>query len=56
LLGGTEVICTEDEDLGARMAVLGGGERFAKAIDYVAGQVGAEVVQALAPGGQLASR
>ena len=50
-LGGTEVICTEDEDLGARVAAVTGGGGVTKAIDCVAGEVGAEVSRALAPGG-----
>ncbi|RZS37779.1 NADPH2:quinone reductase [Herbihabitans rhizosphaerae] len=50
-LGGTEVICTADEDLPARLAALGGGE-LRKAIDCLAGDVGAEVFGALAAGGE----
>ncbi|MFF9090350.1 zinc-binding dehydrogenase [Streptomyces sp. NPDC014991] len=51
-LGGDEVICTEDEDLVQRMAETGpAGVR--KAIDCVAGPVGAQVSQALAPGGAV---
>lgn len=52
-LGGTEVICTEDEDLVARMAELSAEAPITKAIDCVAGQVGADMSRSLAPGGQL---
>jgi NADPH:quinone reductase-like Zn-dependent oxidoreductase len=52
-LGGTEVISTEDEDLPELLARRTAGRPIAKAIDCVAGQVGAEVLHALAPGGQL---
>jgi NADPH:quinone reductase-like Zn-dependent oxidoreductase len=49
-LGGTEVICTEDEDLGERLAAIG---PVAKALDCVGGQLGADVSRALAPGGTM---
>ena len=52
-LGGTEVICTEDEDLRERVAEIVGDEGVFKAIDSVSGQVGADVSRALAPGGEL---
>jgi NADPH:quinone reductase-like Zn-dependent oxidoreductase len=51
-LGGTAVICTEDEDLRERVADIAGHGVF-KAIDCVSGQVGADVSRALAPGGEL---
>jgi NADPH:quinone reductase-like Zn-dependent oxidoreductase len=51
--GGTEIICTEDEELGVRVAALTGGRGVGKAMDCVAGQLGAEVSRALAPGGVL---
>jgi NADPH2:quinone reductase len=51
-LGGTAVICTEDEDLRTRVAEIAGGQGVAKAIDCVSGQVGADVSRALAPGGE----
>jgi NADPH:quinone reductase-like Zn-dependent oxidoreductase len=51
-LGGTAVICTEDEDLRERVAEVAGDGVF-KAIDCVSGQVGADVSRALAPGGEL---
>ena len=52
-LGGTEVICTEDEDLPTRVAEIVGDEGVRKAIDCVAGQVGADVSSSLAPGGEM---
>lgn len=52
-LGGDEVICTEDEDLSRRVAEIAGPVGVRKAIDCVAGPVGAQVSQALAPGGEL---
>jgi len=52
-LGGTAVICTEDEDLRARVAEIAGEQGVAKAIDCVSGQVGADVSRALAPGGEM---
>jgi NADPH2:quinone reductase len=52
-LGGTAVICTEDEDLRQRVAEIAGSDGVAKAIDCVSGQVGADVSRALAPGGEL---
>jgi NADPH2:quinone reductase len=51
-LGGTAVICTEDEDLRTRVTEIAGGQGVAKAIDCVSGQVGADVSRALAPGGE----
>jgi NADPH:quinone reductase-like Zn-dependent oxidoreductase len=52
-LGGTAVICTEDEDLRERVAHIAGDDGVSKAIDCVSGQVGADVSRALAPGGEL---
>jgi NADPH:quinone reductase-like Zn-dependent oxidoreductase len=52
-LGGTAVICTEDEDLRERVAEISGHDGVSKAIDCVSGQVGADVSRALAPGGEL---
>lgn len=52
-LGGTEVISTEDEDLVERVAEITGGEAVRKAIDSVAGRVGAALAKSLAPGGEL---
>lgn len=52
-LGGTAVICTEDEDLRERVAGITGDEGVFKAIDCVSGQVGADVSHALAPHGDL---
>ncbi|MES4888882.1 zinc-dependent alcohol dehydrogenase family protein [Streptomyces sp. NPDC096012] len=51
--GGDEVICTEDEDLAQRVAEIAGPAGVRKAVDCVAGPVGAQVSQALAPGGEL---
>ncbi|WP_454793691.1 zinc-binding dehydrogenase [Mycolicibacterium lutetiense] len=52
-LGGTAVICTEDEDLRDRVPDIVGADGVSKAIDCVSGQVGADVSRALAPGGEL---
>jgi NADPH:quinone reductase-like Zn-dependent oxidoreductase len=52
-LGGTEVICTADEDLDARVREIAGGDGVRTALDCVAGQLGADVFRALAPEGQL---
>ncbi|MEV7319400.1 zinc-dependent alcohol dehydrogenase family protein [Streptomyces sp. NPDC093970] len=52
-LGGDEVICTEDEDLSRRVAEIAGTAGVHKATDCVAGPVGAQVSQALAPGGEM---
>lgn len=47
-LGGTAVICTEDEDVRERVADIAGHDGVSKAIDCVSGQVGADVSRALA--------
>ena len=52
-LGGTAVICTEDENLRERVAEIAGPDGVSKAIDSVSGQVGADVSRALAPDGEL---
>ncbi|WP_191839485.1 zinc-dependent alcohol dehydrogenase family protein [Catellatospora chokoriensis] len=52
-LGGDEVICTQDEDLLQRVAEIAGPAGVRKAVDCVAGVVGAQVCQALAPGGEV---
>jgi NADPH:quinone reductase-like Zn-dependent oxidoreductase len=52
-LGGTEVICSEDEDLAARVDEIAGSDGVRKALDSVAGQLGADAFRALAPGGEL---
>ncbi|GIF97043.1 zinc-dependent alcohol dehydrogenase family protein [Catellatospora citrea] len=52
-LGGDEVICTQDEDLLQRVAEIAGPGGVRKAVDCVAGVVGAQVSQALAPGGEV---
>jgi NADPH:quinone reductase-like Zn-dependent oxidoreductase len=46
-LGADEVICTEDEDLGARVKEITGGAGLTKAIDAVGGETGGAVVQAM---------
>ena len=52
-LGGTAVICTEDENLREKVAEIAGPDGVSKAIDSVSGQVGADVSRALAPDGEL---
>ena len=52
-LGATEVICTEDEDLVERVADIAGADGVRKAIDCVAGEVGADVARSLAAGGEM---
>jgi NADPH:quinone reductase-like Zn-dependent oxidoreductase len=52
-LGGNEVICTADEDLRGRLQELTAGKGVERAIDCVAGEVGAEVARNLAPGGTM---
>ena len=52
-LGGNEVICTEDEDLRKRVTEIVGPGGVSKAIDCVAGQIGADVSRSLAPGGKM---
>ncbi|MGW2706942.1 zinc-binding dehydrogenase [Streptomyces sp. NPDC001340] len=46
-------MCTEDEDLLQRVAEIAGPAGVRKAIDCVAGHVGAQVSQALAPAGEV---
>jgi NADPH2:quinone reductase len=50
-LGGDEVICTDDEDLRASLDELTAGKGVERAIDCVAGELGAEVARNLAPAG-----
>jgi NADPH:quinone reductase-like Zn-dependent oxidoreductase len=52
-LGGNEVICTTDEDLRARLQELTAGKGVERAIDCVAGELGAEVARNLAPAGTM---
>jgi NADPH2:quinone reductase len=52
-LGGNEVICTADEDLTARLRDLTAGKGIERAIDCVAGELGAEVARNLAPAGTM---
>ncbi len=52
-LGADAVVCTADEDLLGRVAELTQGKGVAGAIDAVGGQVGADALSALRPGGTL---
>jgi NADPH2:quinone reductase len=52
-LGGNEVICTEDKDLTARLQELTAGKGVERAIDCVAGELGAEIARNLAPAGTM---
>ena len=52
-LGGDEVICTADEDLRARLQELTAGKGVERAIDCVAGDLGAEIARNLAPAGTM---
>jgi NADPH:quinone reductase-like Zn-dependent oxidoreductase len=52
-LGGDEVICTADEDLRVRLNQLTSGNGVARAIDCVAGELGAEIARNLSPGGTM---
>jgi NADPH:quinone reductase-like Zn-dependent oxidoreductase len=52
-LGGDEVICTADEDLKARLQELTAGKGVERAIDCVAGELGAEIARNLAPAGTM---
>jgi NADPH2:quinone reductase len=52
-LGGNEVVCTDHEDLGARLQELTAGKGVEKAIDCVAGELGAEIARNLAPAGTM---
>jgi NADPH2:quinone reductase len=52
-LKGDEVICTGEEDLGARVQELTAGKGIERAIDCVAGELGAQVARSLAPGGTM---
>ncbi len=52
-LGGDEVICTEDEDLTVRLRELTAGKGVERAIDCVAGELGAELARNLSPAGTM---
>ena len=52
-LEGNEVICTADEDLTGRLRDLTAGKGVERAIDCVAGELGAEVARNLAPAGTM---
>jgi NADPH:quinone reductase-like Zn-dependent oxidoreductase len=52
-LGGDEVISTDDQDLRARLQELTAGNGIERAIDCVAGELGAEIARDLAPAGTM---
>src|SRR6201995_1012799 len=52
-LGGNEVISTDDQDLSARLRELTAGNGVERAIDCVAGEIGAEIARNLAPAGTM---
>lgn len=52
-LGGTEVICTDDEDIVERVKEITGKSGLTKAIDAVGGATGASVMHALGRGGVM---
>jgi len=52
-LGGDEVISTDDQDLRARLQKLTAGKGIERAIDCVAGELGAEIARNLAPAGAM---
>jgi NADPH:quinone reductase-like Zn-dependent oxidoreductase len=52
-LGGTAVICTEDQDLRERVAAIAGEDGVRKAIDSVGGRLGGDVSRSLRPGGEM---
>jgi NADPH2:quinone reductase len=52
-LGGNEVICTAEESLTARLQELTAGKGVERAIDCVAGELGAEIARNLAPAGTM---
>jgi NADPH:quinone reductase-like Zn-dependent oxidoreductase len=51
--GGDVTLCTEDDDWPAQLVKSSGGTGPSKAIDCVAGRIGAELVRVLAPGGRI---
>ncbi|HEX7316348.1 MAG TPA: zinc-dependent alcohol dehydrogenase family protein [Pyrinomonadaceae bacterium] len=52
-LGADEIICTDEEEIPARVREITGKEGLKKAIDAVGGETGGAVVSALARGGVL---
>jgi NADPH2:quinone reductase len=52
-LGGDEVICSEDEDVTSRLKQLAGSEGISRALDCVAGDVGASIAGAVGAGGTM---
>jgi NADPH2:quinone reductase len=53
VLGGDVVICTDEPDWATKLNEATGGKGVEKAIDCVAGRVGATVARALTPGGRM---
>ena len=52
-LGGEVVISSEDNDWGTQLATASTGKALSRAIDCVAGRIGATVARHLAPGGRM---
>jgi NADPH:quinone reductase-like Zn-dependent oxidoreductase len=52
-LGGDVVICTDEPDWAVKLIEATGGKGIAKAIDCVAGRVGATIARSLMPGGRM---
>jgi NADPH:quinone reductase-like Zn-dependent oxidoreductase len=52
-LKGDQVVCTADEDLRTRLQELTAGNGVERAIDCVAGDLGAEIARNLAPAGTM---
>jgi NADPH:quinone reductase-like Zn-dependent oxidoreductase len=52
-LGGDVTLCTEDDDWPAQLVTASGGTGPSKALDCVAGRIGAELARTLAPGGRM---
>src|SRR2546425_6448519 len=52
-LGGEVVISSEDHDWGTQLATASTGKALSRAIDCVAGRIGATVARHLAPGGRM---
>jgi NADPH:quinone reductase-like Zn-dependent oxidoreductase len=52
-LGGTQVVCTADEDVVSRLAEITDGAGVAKALDCVGGETGAAVARSMAAGGTM---